>query len=67
VKAAGNGEWRIKYNESYTLYEEIYIVTYITIISLRWAGHVIQLGEQNPARRVFTAVVEGTSKREDQN
>jgi hypothetical protein len=55
-----NGEWRIKYNdELYTLYIESDIITYIKINHLRWAGHVIRLEEQNPARRVFAAVVEG--------
>ena len=55
-----NGEWRIKYNdELYTLYKDSDIITYIKINHLRWAGHVIQLEEQNRARRVFAAVVEG--------
>jgi hypothetical protein len=55
-----NGEWRIKYNNGlYTLYKEIDIVTYIKINHLRWAGHVIRLVEQNPARRVLVAIVEG--------
>jgi hypothetical protein len=55
-----HGEWRIKYNnELYTLYKESDIVTYIKINRLRWAGHVIRLEEQNPARRVLVAVVEG--------
>jgi hypothetical protein len=58
------GEWRIKYNnELYTLYKECDIVTYIKINRLRWAGHVIRLEEQNPARRVLVAVVEGRRKR----
>jgi hypothetical protein len=35
------------------------IVTYIKINRLRWAGHVIGLEEQSPARRVLVAVVEG--------
>jgi hypothetical protein len=34
-------------------------VTYIKFDRLRWAGHVIRLEEQNPTRRVLTAVVEG--------
>jgi hypothetical protein len=55
-----NGEWRIKYNnELYTLYKDSDIITYIKINRLRWAGHVIRLEKQNPARRVFAAVVEG--------
>jgi hypothetical protein len=63
-----NGEWRIKYNNNlYTLYEESDIVTYIKINRLRWAGHVIRLEEQKPARRVLVAVVEGRSKGVDQN
>jgi len=50
------GEWRIKYNdELYTLYKDSDIITYIKINRLRWA----QEEEQNPARRVFAAVVEG--------
>jgi hypothetical protein len=52
-----NGEWRIKYNELYTLYKDSDIITYIEINCLRWAGHVIQLEEQIPTRRVFAAVV----------
>jgi hypothetical protein len=60
-----NGEWRIKHNyELYTLYKESDIVTYIKINRLRWAGHVIRLEEQNPARRVLVAVVEGRRQRD---
>jgi hypothetical protein len=59
-----NREWRIKYNdELYTLCKENYIVTYIKINRLRWAGHVIRLEEQSPTRRVLTAVVEGRGQR----
>ena len=36
-----NGEWRIKYNELYTLYKDSDKVTYIKINRLKWAGHVI--------------------------
>jgi hypothetical protein len=58
-----HGEWRIKYNELYTLYKESDIVTYIKINRLRWAGHVIRLEGQTPARRVLVAVVEGRTQR----
>jgi hypothetical protein len=59
-----HGEWRIKYNnELYTLYKESDIVTYIKTNRLRWAGHFIRLEEQNPARRVLVAVVEGRRQR----
>ena len=59
-----SGEWGIKYNnEVYTLYKESYIVTYTKINRLRWAGHVIRLEEQSPARRVLVAVVEGRRQR----
>jgi hypothetical protein len=58
-----NGEWRIKYNELYALYKESDVITYIKINRLRWAGHVIRLEEQNPARRVLVAVVEGRRQR----
>jgi hypothetical protein len=55
-----NGEWKIKYNDKlYTLYKDSDIITYIKINRLRRAGHVIQLEEQNTARKVFAAVVEG--------
>ena len=58
-----NGKWRIRYNnELYTLYKENDIVMYIKINRLRWAGQVIQM-EENPARRVFVAVVEGRRQR----
>ena len=58
-----NGEWRIKYNELYTLYKESDIVTYIKIKRLKWAGHVIRKEEQSPTRRVLVAVVEGRRQR----
>jgi hypothetical protein len=35
------------------------VVIYIKSNRLRWAGHVIRLEEQNPARRVLVAVAEG--------
>jgi len=58
------GEWRITYsNELYTLYKENDIVAYIKINHLRWAGQVIRLEEQSPARRVLVAVVEGRRQR----
>jgi hypothetical protein len=44
------------------LYKEV-IVTYIKINRLRWAGQVIRLEEQNAARRVLVAVVEGRRQR----
>ena len=46
-------------DELHTLYKDSDIITYIKINCLRWAGHAIRLEEQNPARRVFAAVVEG--------
>ena len=60
-----NGKWRIKYNNGlYTTYKECNIVTYVKLNHfLRWAGHVIRLEEQNPARRVLVAVVEGRRQR----
>jgi hypothetical protein len=59
-----HGEWRIKYNNKlYTLYKESDIVTCVKINRLRWAGHVIRLEEQNPARRVLVAAVEGRRQR----
>jgi hypothetical protein len=59
-----NGEWRIKYNdELYTLYKDSDIITYNKINHIRWAGHVIRPEEQNPARRVFAAVVEETRQK----
>ena len=61
-----NGEWRINYNdELYTLHKDSDIIkySYIKTSRLRWAGHVIRLEDQNPARRVFAAVVEGRRQR----
>jgi len=58
------GEWRIKHNhELYALYKDSDIVTYIKVNRLRWAGHVIRLEEQSPARTVLVAVVEGKRQR----
>ena len=59
-----NGDLRLRYNnELYTLYKENDIVTYTKINRLRWAGHVIRLEEQSPARRVLVAVVQGRRQR----
>jgi hypothetical protein len=43
--------------------EDSDLVTHIKTNRLRWAGHVIRLEEQNPARRVLVAVVEGRRQR----
>jgi hypothetical protein len=54
----------LKYNnELYALYKESDIVTYMKVNCLRWAGRVIRLEEQSPARRVLVAVVEGKRQR----
>ena len=45
------------------MYKECNIVTYIKLNCLRWAGRVIRLEEQNPARRALVAVVEGRRQR----
>ena len=49
-----NDEWRIKHNnELYELYGEPDIVTYIKIESLQWAGHLIWMEDERPAKRAF--------------
>jgi hypothetical protein len=58
-----NGEWRIKYNELYTLYKESDTITYIKINPLKQAGHVICMEEQSATRRVLVAVAEGRRQR----
>jgi hypothetical protein len=45
------------------LYKESDRVTYIKINGLKWAGHVIGIKEQSPARTVLVAVVEGRRQR----
>ena len=45
------------------MFKECNIVTYIKLNRLRWAGHVIRMGEQNPVRKVLVAVVEGRRQR----
>ena len=47
----------------YTLYKENDRVTCIKINCIRWAGHVIRLEEQSPARRVLVVVVDGRRQR----
>jgi hypothetical protein len=44
-------------------YKESDIVTYIKMNRIRWAGHVIRLEEQSPARRGLVAVAEGRRQR----
>ena len=45
------------------MYKESDIVTYIKINRLKWAGHVIRMEEQSPARRVLVAMAEGRRQR----
>ena len=49
-----NNDWRIRYNsELYNMYKELYIIGFIKIGRLQWAGHVMRMDESRPARRVF--------------
>ena len=41
----------------------MYVVTYIKISRLKWAGHIVRMEELSPTRRVLVAVVEGRRKR----
>lgn len=50
------GRWRSRYNaELYNLYNDNNIVQRIKLGRLRWAGHVVRMREDDPARQVFLA------------
>jgi len=64
IIANDKGEWRTIFNNYlHTLYEECDIVSYVKIICLKWAGHVIGMEEQTTTRRVLVAAVEGRRQR----
>jgi hypothetical protein len=45
--------WRSRYNEElYRLYEEIDLVTAITISRLRWAGHIVRIEDNLPCKKI---------------
>lgn len=58
------GEWRIRYNhELYQLYEHPNIADKIRTKRLRWAGHLVRMDDNAPAKRVFSLQPEGTRRR----
>jgi len=64
IAANDKGGWRIKFNNQlYTLYEDCDTVTYVKIICLKWAGHIIGMEEQTTTRRVLIAALERRRQR----
>jgi hypothetical protein len=39
------------------------IITFIKVGRLSWAGHVVRMDQQRPARRILNARLEGTRRR----
>jgi hypothetical protein len=57
-------EWRIQNNkELCDLYEDEDIVTFVNFRRLRWAGHVIRMEEDRPAKRILISNPRGTRGR----
>ena len=58
-----NEIWRIKYNnEGYSSFSDVDIVKHIKISRLRWAGHIIRMEEDNPARKLTLLKPEGSRR-----
>ena len=55
------GEWRRLHNEELSdLYSSPYIVRVIKSRRMRWAGHVVHMGEERGVYRVLVGRPEGT-------
>ena len=49
------GQWRSRYSdELYEMYGDLTVVLCIKLARLRWAGHVVRMETEDPARKVFT-------------
>jgi hypothetical protein len=44
-------------------YENVGIITFINVVRLKWAGHVVLMDQQRPAKRILNAKTEGRRKR----
>jgi hypothetical protein len=53
--------WKKK--ELYDLYKDEDIVTFIKLCQLRWAGHVIRMEEDRPAKRILVSNPRGARGR----
>jgi hypothetical protein len=52
--------WRSRYNkEVYRLYDETDLVTTIRITRLRWAGHIVQMQDNLPCKKITLDKPEG--------
>ena len=48
------GQWRSRYNdELYEMYADLTVVQRIKLARFRWAGHVVHMETDDPARKVF--------------
>ena len=48
------GQWKSRYNdELYEMYGDVTVVQHIKLARLRWAGHVVRMKTDDPARKVF--------------
>jgi hypothetical protein len=50
-------------NGLYAFYEDMGIITFIKVGRLKWAGHVVLMNQQRPAKRILNAKPEGRRKR----
>jgi len=52
--------WRSRYNEElYRLYDETDLVTTVRITRLRWAGHIVQMQDNLPCKKITLGKLEG--------
>ena len=58
-----NGEWRILYNNELSQrYQHADVVQKIRAKRLRWAGHVVRMEPETPAKKVFTSDPDGDKR-----
>jgi hypothetical protein len=57
-----NNEWRIRC-ELYALDQGMDVITFIKTGRLKWAGHVVRMDQQRPAKRIINFKPEGRGKR----
>ena len=54
------GQRRSRYNdELYEMYNDLTVVERIKLARFRWAGHVVRMETDNPARKVFLGRPQG--------
>ena len=58
------GQWMSRYNdELYKMYSDLTVVQLIKLARLRWAGYVVRMETDDPARKVLLGLAQGQRRR----